>query len=365
MPATTRRRFLKGAVLTSGAAIATPAIAQGNPEVRWRMPLFVPRPFDVLWNECGEFTRRVAEATGGKFQIQRFAAGEIVPGGPGVLDAVEGGTVECGYTLSYYSVGKDASYAFASTLPFGLNTRLQQAWYLRGGGGELCEAFFKTKNVTAIAMGNSTTQMGGWFRKEINTLDDLKGLKMRIPGLAGRVVAKLGVIPQQIAPGEIYPALERGTIDAAEWAASHDDERLGFVKVAPYYYSPGWWEPNAMTHLFVNLNAWNSLPAHYKAIVQSAAEAVNQTVVANYDVVNPLAMRRLIASGAKLRFFSAEIMNAAYDASFALYDEIAKGNPGFAKIYAHWKKFLDDSELYVRVADNYYENYIWSRRSKS
>ncbi len=153
---------------------------------------------------------------------------------------------------------------------------------------------------------------------------------MRIPGLAGRVVAKLGVIPQQIAPGEIYPALERGTIDAAEWAASHDDERLGFVKVAPYYYSPGWWEPNAMTHLFVNLGAWNALPAHYKAIVRSAAEAVNQTVIANYDVVNPLAMRRLMASGAQLRFFSAEIMNAAYDASFALYDEIAKENPRFA-----------------------------------
>jgi TRAP-type mannitol/chloroaromatic compound transport system substrate-binding protein len=329
------------------------------------MPLFVPRPFDVLWNECGEFTRRLAEATDGKFQIQRFAAGEIVPGGPAVLDAVEAGTVECGYTLSYYSVGKDPTYAFASTLPFGLNTRLQQAWYLRGGGGELCEEFFRTKNVTGIVMGNSTAQMGGWFRKEINRVEDLKGLKMRIPGLAGRVVAKLGVTPQQIAPGEIYPALERGTIDAAEWAAAHDDERLGFVKVAPYYYSPGWWEPNAMTHLFVNLAAWNALPAHYKAIVRSAAEAVNQTTIANYDVVNPLALRRLVASGAQLRFFSPEIMNAAYDASFSLYDEIAKENPQFAKIYAHWKKFLDESELYVRVADNYYENFIWSRRSKS
>jgi TRAP-type mannitol/chloroaromatic compound transport system substrate-binding protein len=162
MPRTTRRKFLTGTALASGALIASPAIAQSNPEVKWRMPLFVPRPFDVLWNECGEFTRRVAEATDGKFQIQRFAAGEIVPGGPAVLDAVEAGTVECGYTLSYYSVGKDAAYAFASTLPFGLNTRLQQAWYLRGGGGELCEEFFRTKNVTAIVMGNSTTQMGGW-----------------------------------------------------------------------------------------------------------------------------------------------------------------------------------------------------------
>ena len=364
MPRATRRKFLTGTALASGALIATPAIAQSNPEVKWQMPLFVPRPFDVLWNECGEFTRRVAEATDGKFQIQRFGAGEIVPGGPAVLDAVEAGTVECGYSLSYYSIGKDPTYAFASTLPFGFNTRLQQAWYLRGGGGELCEEFFNTKNFTAIVMGNSTTHMGGWFRREINRLEDLKGLKMRIPGLAGRVMVKLGVIPQQIAPGEIYPALERGTIDAAEWAAAHDDERLGFVKVAPYYYSPGWWEPNAMTHLFVNRAAWNALPTHYKAIVRSAAEAVNQTTIANYDVVNPLALRRLVASGAQLRFFLPEIMNAAYDASFSLYDEIAKENPRFAKIYTHWKKFLDESELYLRVADNYYENFIWSRRSK-
>jgi TRAP-type mannitol/chloroaromatic compound transport system substrate-binding protein len=361
---TTRRKFLAGSALASGAVIASPALAQGNPEVKWRMPLFVPRSFDVLWGECVEFTKRVAEATEGKFQIQPFSAGEIVPGGPAVLDAVEAGTVECGYTLSYYSVGKDPTYAFGSTLPFGFNTRLQQAWYLRGGGGELCEEFFNSKNVTAIVMGNSTTQMGGWFRKEINTVDDLKGLKMRIPGLAGRVIAKLGVIPQQIPPGEIYPALERGTIDAAEWAAPHDDERLGFVKVAPYYYSPGWWEPNAMTHLFVHLPAWNGLPAHYKAIVRSAAEAINQTTVARYDVVNPLALRRLAANGAKLRFFSPEIMNASYEASFALYDEIGKSNARFAKIYTHWKKFLDESELYLRVADNYYENFIWSRRSK-
>jgi TRAP-type mannitol/chloroaromatic compound transport system substrate-binding protein len=361
-----RRAFLGSASLAAGtAAIATPAIAQANPEIRWRMPLFVPKSLETHWNETGEFAQRVADATEGKFQIQRFGAGEIVPGGPAVLDAVETGNVECGYTLSYYSVGKDPTYAFATTLPFGFNTRLQLSWMLRGGGGELMGEFFRTKNLVAIPIGNSTAQMGGWFRKEIKSLADLRGLKMRIPGLAGRVLAKLGAVPQQLSAGDIYPALERGTIDAAEWAHPAEDERMGFHRVAPYYYAPGWWEPNAMICLFVNTKAWDALPKHYKAIVESAALATHQNICAKYDQLNSAALRRLIAGGAKLSFFSTEILDAAHTASFQLFDEIAKENAGFAKVYAHWKKYLDENELYLRVAENSFESFAWSKRVKS
>ena len=360
----TRRRFIGGTAAASAGTIAAPAIAQTSPDLRWRMPMFVPKNFDVLWKECTDFARRVSEATDGKFLIQLFAPGEIVPGGQAMLDSVEIGTVECCYTLSYYSVGKDPTYAFGSTLPFGLNTRMQQAWYLRGGGGELCEQFFRTKNLTGIVMGNSTAQMGGRFRKEIKTVADLRGLKMRIPGLAGQVIAKLGVVPQQIPPGDIYPALDRGTLDAAEFAAPYDDEKLGFSRVAPYYYTPGWWEPNGMTHLFINLNSWNSLPKHYKAILDSAALACNQNTVAAWDCANSVPLRRLIASGVQLRTFSPEIMNAAYEAAFSLYDEIASKNQAFATIYAHMKKFMEENELYQRVADGVYDNYVYSRRVK-
>jgi TRAP-type mannitol/chloroaromatic compound transport system substrate-binding protein len=366
MTTVNRRRFLKGAAVATGAAAVTsPAIAQSNPEVKWRMAMFVPKSLEHHWNELGDFVRRVEEATDGKFQIQRFGAGEIVPGGPAVLDAVEKGTVESGYTLSYYSFGKDPSYAFATTLPFGFNTRLQLAWMLHGSGKQLMADFFKAKGVVAWPFGNSTAQMGGWYRKEINSLADLKGLKMRVPGLAGTVLAKLGVVPQQIAPAEIYPALERGTIDAAEWAHPADDERLGFYKVAPFYYAPGWWEPNAMIMNFVNLEAYEKLPKHYKMILETASLAAHQNMVAKYDTLHSNALRRLIGQGAKVRFFSKEILDACHDASFQTFDEIAKGNAGFGKIYAEWKKFLDENELYFRIGENSYESYAWARRVKT
>ena len=270
----TRRRVLKGSALAAATGtIASPAIAQSNPELKWRMPMFVPKSVESVMDAANDFTRRVSELSEGKFQIQHFGAGEIVPGGPAVLDAAETGTVECAFTLSYYSFGKDPAYAFGSTLPFGFNRRGQAAWLLKNGGLDLCNEFHNARGTHGIPVGNSTAQMGGFFRKEINKLDDLKGLKMRIPGLGGVIMAKLGVIPQQISPGDIYPALERGTIDAAEWAAPHDDFKFGFHKVAPYYYAPGWWEPQATIMVYTNLKKWQELPKHYKSILETAALA--------------------------------------------------------------------------------------------
>ena len=183
------------------------------------------------------FSKIIAELSDQKFQVQVFGPGEIVPAFQ-VFDAVSNGTVEMGNTASYYYIGKDLAFAFGTAVPFGLNTRQMNAWLTYGGGLDLLNELYKTYNVYGMPFGNTTAQMGGWFRKEINTVDDLKGLKFRIGGLAGQVVAKLGVVPQQIPPADIYPALEKGTIDAAEWIGPYDDEKLGFVKIAPYYYYP-------------------------------------------------------------------------------------------------------------------------------
>jgi TRAP-type mannitol/chloroaromatic compound transport system substrate-binding protein len=359
-----RRALVGGLAAGAGFVAAAPAIAQAFPEIKWRMPMFVPKTVDSVVDAANDLVRRVSESTDGKFQIQSFGAGEIVPGGPAVLDAAENGTVEIAFTLSYYSVGKDPAYAYGTTLPFGPNTRGQASWLFKGGGLAVLNEFFNARGTHGLPCGNSTAQMGGFFRKEINTLEDLKGLKMRIPGLGGNVMAKLGVIPQQIPAGDIYPALERGTIDAAEWAGPYDDFKFGFHKVAPFYYAPGWWEPQATIMAFVNKKKWDELPKHYKAILEAAATATWTSHCAHYDSINSNGLRQIVAAGAKLRFFSQPIMDAAYEASFQLFDELKARSPEFAKIYPHWKKFLDENELYFRIGDASYDNYVFNKRVK-
>src|ERR1700761_2345762 len=267
-----RRKFLRtagvgSAAVAASATVAAPAIAQSAPELNWRMTSSFPKSLDTLYGGAEYFAKFVAEATDNKFQIRTFAAGEIVPGLQ-VLDAVQNGTVEMGQTACYYFFGKDPTFALATVVPFGLNTRQMNAWYSNGGGEQLFNDFFKNYNIIGMIAGNTTAQMGGWFRKEIKTLDDLKGLKMRIAGLAGDVMAKLGVVPQQIAGGDIYPALEKGTVDAAEWVGPYDDEKLGLYKVAKYYYYPGWWEGGPEIDLYVNAKAWADLPKTYQAVLE-------------------------------------------------------------------------------------------------
>ena len=247
-----------------------------------------PKSLDTLFGACETFSKYVSEATDNKFQVQTFAAGEIVPGLQ-VLDAVQNGTVEIGHTAVYYFIGKDPTWALFCAVPFGLNTRQQNAWFYDGDGMKLMNEFGKKYNLYALVGGNTGAQMGGWFRKEIKTVDDLKGLKFRIGGLAGRTLQKLGVVPQQIAGGDIYPALEKGTIDAAEWVGPYDDEKLGFNKVAPYYYYPGWWEGGTAQHFLINQAKWNELPKNYQAIVTAAAGLANVEETARYDARNPAA----------------------------------------------------------------------------
>ena len=286
-----RRKFLTAVGAgAAAAAIAKPAIAQSMPTLKWRLTASWPKSLDTLFGACTLISKYVSDATDGKFQIQTFAAGEIVPGLQ-VLDSVQNGTVELGHTAMYYYIGKDPTWAIFCAVPFGQNARQQNAWFYHGIGQKLIDEFGAKYNVKALLSGNTGTQMGGWFRKEIKTVADLKGLKMRIGGWAGKTMAKLGVVPQLIAGGDIYPALEKGTIDATEWVGPYDDEKLGFYKVAKYYYYPGWWEGGTTNHLLVNLAKWHDLPKSYQAVLQGAAAYANVSTLAKYDAVNPTALK--------------------------------------------------------------------------
>jgi TRAP-type mannitol/chloroaromatic compound transport system substrate-binding protein len=361
-----RRRFIAGAGVAGAGALASsmpaPAIAQAQPELKWRMASSFPKSLDTIYGGAEDIAAYVAAMTDGKFQIRAFAAGEIVPAFQ-VLEAVQKGTVELGHSASYYYVGKDPTFAFDTAIPFGLNTRQQNAWLYRGGGSELLREFFKDYNIVPIPAGDTGTQMGGWFRKEIKTVDDLSGLKYRIGGFAGKVLAKLGVVPQQIPGGDIYPALEKGTIDAAEWVGPYDDEKLGFNKVAKYYYYPGWWEGDAQLSLYVNADQWNALPKTYQAILEAACARAKLLMVAKYDTQNPPALKRLVAGGTQIKPYSHDIMVACYKAAFDLYDETAAANEKFKKVYDAWKPYRQEEYLWFRVAENTFDNFVYSQQA--
>src|SRR6195256_4988686 len=312
-----RREFIRSAGLgaAAGAAMLTVAEARaqqtsGLPNLQWRLAASWPKSLDTIFGGADLVARRVGEITDGKFTIRAFAAGEIVPALQ-VLDAVQAGTVELGHTATYYYFGKDPAFALGTSVCFGMNTRQNNAWFYFGGGREAMEPLFKDYGCIAIPAGNTGCQMGGWYRKEIKTLADLKGLKMRIGGMAGLILAKMGVVPQQLGAPDIYPALEKGTIDAAEWVGPYDDEKLGFNKVAKFYYYPGFWEGGPMLNTLVNEKKWNELPKHYQAALHAACGEANAWMPAKYDAQNPPALRRLIASGSQLRPFSRAILEAA------------------------------------------------------
>jgi len=354
-----RRDFIKvtGLAAAGATAIAAPAIAQSMPEIKWRLTTSWPKSLDTLHGGAELMAKAVGEATDGKFQIQTFAAGEIVPGLQ-VLDAVQSATVEMGHTASYYYFGKDPTFTFGSSIPFGPDMRLNQAWYIIGGGKEILNEFYKNYNVISLLAGNTGCQMGGWFRKEVNTVEDLQGLKFRIGGFAGKVLQKLGAVPQQLAGGDIYPALEKGTIDGAEWVGPYDDEKLGFYKVAPHYYYPGWWEGGPMLLAIVNLDKWNALPKFYQNILEQAGHLANNWMIARYDQANPTALRKLLANGAKLHAFSPPIMEASFKAAKELHNEVSATNANFKKAYESLTNFSNSGYAWFQVAEVGFDNFM-------
>ena len=362
-----RRKFIKsGAAVGLGAgaaAVAAPAVAQSMPEIRWRQTTSWPKSLDTLYGGAELIGKRVAALTDNKFQIQTFAGGEIVPGLQ-VVDAVQNGTVECGHTALYYYFGKDDTFVFASALPFGMNSRMQNAWMTQGGGLDLLNEFLKGYNCYGMPGGNTNAQMGGWFRKPIVKMDDLKGLKFRLGGFAGKIMQRVGVIPQQIAGGDIYPALEKGTIDGAEWVGPYDDEKLGFYKVAKFYHYPGWWEPSSCLMFVVNLDKWNSLPPFYKEALTLACMEANSWVSTKYDASNTAALKRLAGQGAVLQPFSPEVMDGCYRAAQELYAELNQKNPAFKKVYDSYKAFQDDGYLWHQVADYTMDSYMIRYRNQ-
>ena len=353
-----RRSFLKQATVgaTATAAVAAPALAQG-PAITWRLASSFPKTLDTIFGSAERFVKRVAELTGGRFQIRQFAAGEVVPGLQ-VMDAVQAGTVEMGHTPAYYYFGKDATFCFDCAVPFGLTSRQQTSWFDQGGGRELLREFYKGYGIINFFGGNTGTQMGGWYRKEIKSVADIKGLKIRIAGFAGRVMERMGAVPQQIAASDVYSALEKGTIDAAEWVGPYDDEKLGLAKVAPHYYAPGWWEAGPQLSFYVNLKEWDKLPKEYQAAIEVASYECHVAMQAEYDARNPKALARLQKSGARVHTFSKEIMDTAYKVSTEVMEEEAAKNAKFKKVYEPWKKFRHDQNMWASVAEASMQNFL-------
>ncbi len=357
-----RRSIIKHAgiagVLAAGAAPA--AHAQGA-NVRWRMASSFPKSLDTLFGAEETFAKKVGEMSGGKFTISNHAAGELMPAF-GVVDGVQNGTVEMAHTAAYYFFGKDETFALSCSIPFGLNSRQMTAWMYQGNGLKLTREFYAKYNIMNFPGGNTGAQMGGWYRKEIKSVADLKGLKFRVGGFAGKVLERMGVVPQNLPAGEIYQALEKGTLDAAEWIGPYDDQKLGFNKVAPYYYYPAWWEGGPQLEFFINTKAYEALSAENKAIVEAAAAFAHQEVQAKYDVKNPTALKQLVAAKTKVLPFPKDIMDRAYKESMQLYSELSAKNPNWKKVYDDFSAFRKEQNQWFRFTEARFDGFMQSQK---
>ena len=357
-----RRSFVRqvglAGVLAAGAA---PAIVQAQANIRWRLASSFPKSLDTIFGAADVFAKKVAEMSGGKFQISIHAGGELMPAF-GVVDGVQNGTVEMAHTAPYYFFGKDETFALGCAIPFGLNSRQMTAWMVEGNGLKLMREFYRQYNIVNFLGGNTGAQMGGWFRKELKSVADMKGLKFRIGGFAGKVVERMGGVPQAIPGGEIYQALEKGTIDAAEWIGPYDDQKLGFNKVAPNYYYPGWWEGGPQLDFFINSKAFDALTPEYKAIIEAATAMAHVDMQAKYDAKNPGALRQLVAGGTKLHRFPKDLMESAFKESMALYSELSGKNPNWKKVYEDYANFRREQNLWFRFAEAGFDDFMQSQK---
>jgi TRAP-type mannitol/chloroaromatic compound transport system substrate-binding protein len=370
-----RRQFLTGlGFAAAGGAMASPAIADPAPDVEWRLTSSFVSSLDLIYGGAETLSKAVLDLTDGHFVIKVAPAGEIAPALE-ALDAVADGKAECAHTALAYYWGKDPSFVFASSTPFGMNARQHEAWLSEGGGGDLIDEFLADRKVFALPAGNTGGQMAGWFRKEIRTPQDLTGLKVRIGGFAGKILQTLGAEPVAMAKDGIYSALEGGTLDAFEWVGPYDDEKFGdrkdgvrqvVSKVAPYYYYPGWWKGGMQMHLVVSKDKFEALPKPYQSALRAGAAIANASVLARYDAANPGALKRLVVGGAELRLFPQDVMEACYKTANDLYGQLSADNPRFKKIADSYLAFRSDQYLWWQVAEYSFDNFmIRQRRAKS
>lgn len=332
---------------------------QTRERVMWRLASSFARSLDTIYGAAETLASRVEALTDGNFRIRVYPGGEMVPALE-VLESVQKGTIQMGHTASYYYIGKNPALAFETCVPFGLTARQYNAW-MEHGGRELAEALLADFNILPLPGGNTGVQMGGWFRREIGSLTDLNGLKMRIPGLGGAVMDRLGATVQVIAGGDIYPALERGTIDATEWVGPYDDEKLGFYKVAQNYYYPGWWEPGPALTFYVNRDAWDSLSTEYQQVLRAASTEAGFHMLTSYDAKNPQALQRLLASGVTMRPFPQDIMDAAQQTAFDIMEEQAAADATYNRVYTAFKQFREASYRWFNTTEQAYAAFVASR----
>ncbi|NNU43713.1 TRAP transporter substrate-binding protein [Ramlibacter montanisoli] len=356
-----RRSLIKQAGIAGVLATGIAPAVHAQAAIRWRLASSFPKSLDTIFGAAEVFAQQVRAMSGGKFEISVHAAGELMPAF-GVVDGVQQGTVEAAHTAPYYFFGKNECFALGTAIPFGLNSRQMTAWMYEGNGLKLMREFYSNYAMTSFPGGNTGAQMGGWYRKEIKTLADMKGLKMRIGGFAGKVLERLGGVPQNIPAGEIYQALEKGTIDAAEWVGPYDDLKLGFNKVAPNYYYPGWWEGGPQLDFFINQKAFDALSAENKAIVENAAAHAHSVMQARYDARNPAALKQLVGQGTKLRAFSNDVMNEAFKQAMAVYEELNTKNPAWKKIYADYSKFRAEQNLWFRFTEATFDRFMQAQK---
>jgi len=357
-----RRSFVRSAGIAGVLAAGTaPAIVHAQANVRWRLASSFPKSLDTIFGAAEVFAKKIGEMSGGKFQISVHAAGEIVPAF-GVVDAVQNATVEMAHTAPYYFYGKDPTFCLGCAVPFGLNSRQMTAWMFEGNGMKLMRDFYAKYSIVNFPGGNTGAQMGGWFRKEINSVGDLKGLKFRTNPFAGKVLEPFGVVPQTLAGGDVYPALEKGTIDAAEWVGPYDDQKLGFNKVAPNYYYPGWWEGGPQLDFYINSKAWEGLTSDHKAMIETASSYAHVEMQARYDARNPAALKQLVGGGTKLKPFPADVMNAAFKSAEQIYADLASKNAEWKKVWDDYAKFRADQNVWFRFTEGTFDRFMQAQK---
>jgi len=356
-----RRSIIKNAGMAGVLAAGVAPAVHAQAAIRWRMASSFPKSLDTIFGAAESFAAKVKAMSGGKFEISTHAGGELMPAF-GVVDGVQNGTVEMAHTAPYYFHGKDETFALGCAIPFGLNSRQMTAWMYEGNGLKLMREFYAKYSIVNFPGGNTGAQMGGWYRKEIKSAKDIKGLKMRIGGFAGRVLERMGGVPQNIAGGEIYQALEKGTIDAAEWIGPYDDQKLGFNKVAPVYHYPGWWEGGPQLDFLINDKAFNALSAENKAIVECAAAFAHTEMQAKYDAKNPTALKQLVGAKTKVLPFPKDVLDLAFKESMDLYAEVSAKNPGFKKVYDDYAVFRRDANLWFRFTEMRFDQFMQSQK---